>query len=322
MENTLAEEVSCAPRFDQSVPAGGYAWWYVDGLSDDGQRGVTIIGFVGSVFSPYYAWSGRGSPEEHCAMNVAVYEPRGGRWAMTERGRSSLDRSATHLTIGPSSMRWTGEELQIDLAEISCPIPKRIRGRVCVRPRLQSAQSFFLDETQRHNCWPLAPLCTVEVELEHPDVQWQGHGYFDCNWGDQALEDAFSYWSWARVTDGATTRIVYDVERRDRSTHGLALDFDASGRPPPISPPPMNEARRVFWGVKRRGRSDEGFAIRRSLEDSPFYTRSIIDASWDGQLLRGVHESLSLDRFASWWVKLMLPFRMPRAIYNVNSSGR
>ena len=37
------------------VPHGGYAWWYVDALSDDGRHGLTIIAFVGSVFSPYYA---------------------------------------------------------------------------------------------------------------------------------------------------------------------------------------------------------------------------------------------------------------------------
>ena len=39
------------------VRPGGYAWWYVDALSDDGQHGLTIIAFIGSVFSPYYAWA-------------------------------------------------------------------------------------------------------------------------------------------------------------------------------------------------------------------------------------------------------------------------
>ena len=34
----------------------GYVWWYVDALSDDGRQGLTIIAFIGSVFSPYYAW--------------------------------------------------------------------------------------------------------------------------------------------------------------------------------------------------------------------------------------------------------------------------
>ena len=37
----------------------GYVWWYVDALSDDGQHGLTLIAFIGSVFSPFYAWSRR-----------------------------------------------------------------------------------------------------------------------------------------------------------------------------------------------------------------------------------------------------------------------
>ena len=41
-----------APRFDQAVAPGGYLWWYVDAISDDGQHALSIIAFVGSVFSP------------------------------------------------------------------------------------------------------------------------------------------------------------------------------------------------------------------------------------------------------------------------------
>jgi hypothetical protein len=40
------------PCFDIDVPPDGYAWWYVDGISDDGARAISIIGFIGSVFSP------------------------------------------------------------------------------------------------------------------------------------------------------------------------------------------------------------------------------------------------------------------------------
>ena len=43
------------PDFSLAVATNGYAWWYVDALSDDGQHGLTIIAFIGSVFSPYYA---------------------------------------------------------------------------------------------------------------------------------------------------------------------------------------------------------------------------------------------------------------------------
>ena len=64
------------PGFDQPVTQNGYAWWYVDALSDDGTNGITIIAFIGSVFSPYYALARRNGPADplnHCAINVAIY---------------------------------------------------------------------------------------------------------------------------------------------------------------------------------------------------------------------------------------------------------
>ena len=90
--------------FDTEVPSGGYRWWYLDGLSDDGRHGLTIIGFVGSVFSPYYALArrrGGADPANHCALNVALYGDGGHRWSMTERGRRSISRSASALRHRP-----------------------------------------------------------------------------------------------------------------------------------------------------------------------------------------------------------------------------
>ena len=89
-------------RFDQPVPAGGYAWWYIDAISDDGNHGLTLIAFVGSVFSPYYAWARRragpagADPLNHCAVNVALYGRSGSRWATYPRAR--LSRRRAHQT--------------------------------------------------------------------------------------------------------------------------------------------------------------------------------------------------------------------------------
>jgi hypothetical protein len=63
------------PRFDADVPPAAYLWWYVDGLSDCGRYGLSVIAFVGSVFSPYYHWAGRRDPDDHVCINVALYRP-------------------------------------------------------------------------------------------------------------------------------------------------------------------------------------------------------------------------------------------------------
>lgn len=116
-----------SPRFDQNVRPGGYLWWYVDALSDDGQYGLTVIAFVGSVFSPYYYWARQRdpntNPENHCAINVAIYGRGVRRWSMTERGRRHVSRDAHHFQVGPSQLRWTGQYLELDLNEWSVPIP-------------------------------------------------------------------------------------------------------------------------------------------------------------------------------------------------------
>ena len=136
------------PRFDRVVEPGGYAWWYVDALSDDGQSGLAVIAFIGSVFSPYYASARRrqaGDPLDHCALNVALYRPSGSRWAMTERRRSALHRTADALAIGPSSVSWDGQALSISIAEVTVPFPSALRGRIRVFPTALADRTFSLD---------------------------------------------------------------------------------------------------------------------------------------------------------------------------------
>ena len=98
-------EPARGPDFARVVHANGYAWWYIDALSDDGQSGITIIAFIGSVFSPYYAFARRkgvADPLNHCAVNVAIYRKAANRWTMTERPRGAVSRTTNSFTVGPS----------------------------------------------------------------------------------------------------------------------------------------------------------------------------------------------------------------------------
>ncbi len=292
---------------------GGYQWWYVDAFSDDGRYGLTAIAFIGSVFSPYYAWSGRKNPLEHCAINVALYGPTSQRWCMTERGADAVTRSKNLLEIGPSSLSWDEEALTIHIDEIAAPFPRRIRGKIRVEPLAINPESFLLETHGRHFWRPIAPSAHVSLDLCAPDLRWSGRGYFDTNAGAEPLEHAFSRWTWLRASlrDGAT--ILYDAERR-RETHlSLALRFDGLGRYETVEPPPLAPLPPTGWRVARQTRSEDGQAfVERSFEDTPFYSRSLVSTSLCGERVAAMHESLSLDRFANPIVRLMLPFRMPR----------
>jgi len=303
------------PAFDQHVERNGYAWWYVDAISDDGRFGLTVIAFIGSVFSPYYALArarGEGDPLAHCAINLALYGPRA-RWSMTERGRSAVRRERASLRIGPSGLAWNGESLTIDLREWTVPLPRRLRGRIHVRPRVCNDQRVPLDPDGRHHWTPVWPAARVEADMRLPDIQWSGNGYLDHNSGTEPLERCFDNWHWLRAATKQGPVVLYDTQRLGGERASLALHFDHSGRKTEIPTPLPAPLARSRWGVERATRSDDGNArIEDVWEDTPFYTRSRVFTNLMGEGVSAVHESLSLNRFSAPWVQLMLPFRMPR----------
>jgi len=283
---------------------------------------MTIIAFVGSAFSPYYAWANKGNaadPLDYCALNVALYDlgasGRGRRWTMTERCRHDVRRNSQELVIGPSSLVWDGDALSIWIDEHTTPWPSRVRGVVRVYPQFVTDRVTVLDRAGEHRWWPIAPSTRVQVALDEPDLRWLGTGYLDSNWGDAPLEGAFSRWDWSRATLQVGTTVLYDVGRRQGAPLVLALRFAPSGEVEEVEPPPTVSLPRTRWGIKRGTRADIAASARviETLEDGPFYARTLLAAQVFGEPICAVHESLSLDRWRRPWVKLLLPFRMPRA---------
>lgn len=306
--------------FDVAVPAGGYKWWYVDALSADGAFGITLIAFIGSVFSPYYALArrmGHGDPLNFCALNVALYGPRRKIWAMTERGRAGISRAASSLVIGPSSVSWDGDCLTFRISETAVPIPSRLRGEVRIFPKASMSDVYRLDHTGRHRWRPIAPCSHVEIAMTDPSVRWRGDGYIDTNDGDEPLEEAFHSWTWSRANLRRGTAILYDVAaRHGHASSPLALICDPQGTVESFRLPPATPLPPTRWGIARQTYAEDVSSVRieRTLESAPFYARTLISTRLFGEHTLAVHESLSLERFCAPWVQAMLPFRMPRAL--------
>ena len=310
--------MSTAPDFDRPVPPGGYAWWYLDALDGEGRNGLAIIGFIGSVFSPYYAHArrrGLADPLDFCSLNVSLYLPDRKVWTMTERPRASIARSATEFVIGPSAMQWDGSSLRIEIDEVSVPFPGRVRGTVTVRPRVSFDRDFALDHDGAHRWRPVMPCADVEVEMHAPALRWRGTGYVDSNYGNGPMEQAFSSWQWTRThLAGDATAIAYDSEPRVGPPRSLTLRIERGAVFQSDAVRPRTELATTRWGIKRSVAVDAGTQprIARGLEGGPFYARTLLGITLQGESVLAMHESLSLDRFSSRIVQAMLPFRMPR----------
>lgn len=305
------------------MAAGGYVWWYLDAVSDDGRHALTVIAFIGSVFSPYYAAARRragplaAEPDRHIALNIALYDLQGGghRWAMTERGQADLARSATQLRIGPSALTWRAGALELQIDEVTVPWPSRLRGRLRLWPQSLFERQQPLDAAGRHRWTPIAPRARIEVAMAQPGLAWQGQAYLDSNRGDQPLEQAFSHWQWSRTaTPDGGCQVVYDVQPRSGAALALVLAVDAQGQSRLLPVPPATDLPSSRWGLARSTRCAPGhhIALHRTLEDGPFYARSLLRSQGPDGPQAVVHESLSLQRFEQRWVQALLPFRMPR----------
>jgi carotenoid 1,2-hydratase len=287
-------------------------------VSDDGRHALTIITFVGSVFSPYYTWAlarGDGRPDNHCALNVALYGGPEARWTMTERGERYNARDADGFDIGPSRVSWTGSHLQIDVEERGAPLPRRVRGRVRVYPGALTTFQAALDPAGAHRWRPIAPCARIEVEFDSPRLSWKGHAYIDSNDGDEPIARPFSTWDWARaLLDDGSAAVLYDVRLREGEMPPLALRFAPDGSVESFAPAPRRALGRTAWGIERNLRSDPGtpMGTPQSLENAPFYARSRVTAHLLGRQVDCMHETLDARRLDTPVVRMMLPFRMPR----------
>ena len=308
--------------FDDPVPDDGYRWWYIDAISDDGRHALTAIVFIGSVFSPWYRRARLRGPTpalEHSAVNLALYGPIE-RWCMTERPARDTTATPDRLTIGSSSLSRDGERLQLDLNERGMPVPHRLAGRLSVSvPDSMRAEPVWLDSAHRHRWQPLAPQTRIEVDLVSPALRWSGTAYVDSNRGSEPLEAGFSTWHWSRshARDGST-RVRYDVIDRQGRESARTLDISPNGDTVPGPPGRPHALARTRWfGMSRPTRLVDGATPEglQTQENAPFYSRSRLIESVDGERRDCVHESLDMDRFTKRSTQLLLPFRTPRLAY-------
>ncbi len=231
---------------------------------------------------------------------------------MTERGEGALNRDAATLQIGPSALHWDGNTLVIAVEERDAMTRRRVTGTIRLTPEVLGQRRFRLDPSGRHIWSPIAPRAHIEVAFDRPGVAWRGTAYLDGNHGTESLEEGFRDWQWSRAhLGGGDTAVIYEGVRRDGGSFGMALRIRPDGEAEVEDMPAASPLPRTRWRMARTARG-EAARLTATWEDTPFYARSALRTRLFGEEVTAVHESLSLDRFASGAVQWMLPWRMAR----------
>jgi carotenoid 1,2-hydratase len=230
---------------------------------------------------------------------------------MTERSAAAVARAPDRFVVGPSEMSWRDGALVIDIDERAAPLPYPTRGRIVVRPEILTGRTLPLDAAARHMWTPIAPRCDVSVEFTAPALRWRGAGYLDANAGDEPLEAGFRSWTWSRSHDEKGCVVLYNGAPRQGGALNLALHVGPDGAITHRELPPAHALPTTLWQLSRETHADRA-GVRRTLEDAPFYSRSELYTTLYGHTGPAMHECLDLDRFASTWVRTLLPVRMPR----------
>jgi carotenoid 1,2-hydratase len=284
-------------------------------VSDDGSSSIVVIALLGNVFSPRWARARKSDPTssslDFSAMNVAVRSGSSSAWALTERPRAAVGRCRERLTIGSSTMAWEGGDLVVRIDERSAPWGSPVRGTIRLVPQAESELCVDLDPSGIHTWSPRIPVAHIDVELRDPRLRFRGTGYFDMNRGAEPLEETFSSWSWSRVSSEDKVAIAYDVTMRDGRERSCAFAGERGRDLVMSAPDTLVDLPATRFGLARSLRCEgSGIEVVKTLEDGPFYARTVVGATLAGQRAIGMHEALSLERFRSAWVRFLVPFRM------------
>ena len=321
---------------------GGFAWWYLDLITPDGD-GLVLIWALGLPFLPGYAHSARrGSPQRpdgRPSINVVVYrrgepnfyllqEYEGGK---REEGRGSeaseclrFDAADGIPPIGRSRFRsWTEEGRRRVEVELDCPVPgssERLTGWV----RVYGVARRMIDEADEaagavHVWTPLTGPAEGEATLAlgaRPIARLRGRAYHDRNSGRVPLHAlGIDHWIWSRFPLEGRELICYLLwpQGSDAAPRFITLSIDEQGLTrelPEVSVQP-GRRRRGFGGISY----PEGFRLLRAgerwaevrhtsvVDNGPFYMR------FQSEIV------LADSERALGWTELCYPERVDRSLH-------
>lgn len=217
---------------------GGFLWWYLDLVNDQGD-GAVLIWSWGLPFLPGIASGARKGepvkPEERPSLTIAIYksfklecytlqeyEPSDTSWK-THQYQS--DPNAQTWIFGENQMRvWRVDNNVMVEADIHEKIPgsmHKLVGHIKLKgiARTQGPE-LARGHDPAHDWTPLMGPASGQLDLYHGAVEYhiQGRGYHDRNGGENPLHElGFKRWIWGRIPGQDREYIYYILWPHDHA---------------------------------------------------------------------------------------------------------
>jgi carotenoid 1,2-hydratase len=207
--------------FPMRVDAPGtYEWWYFDAIDESRELALTIILFDGMPMSPYWLEAlPKANAEDFRGYAISVYR-KGKKIAgfihHVNNHEISITNDECFIQMGDVSMRRNSEKkYQIEIDTYFPDSTTSLQGLFTFTPKIYSESEECFGSG--NHCWRLiAPMCQVDgniilrqYEDEIEELQFSGHGYHDCNSGDDALDADYDDWYWGRLPINDRQTLIY-----------------------------------------------------------------------------------------------------------------
>lgn len=307
---------------------GGFAWWYVDVVTPDGD-GVVLIWSYGLPFLPGYAAAARrGAPQlpaERPSVNLVVYRAGAPVFYLLQEHPANSAPVGDDLTREQrlAGCRFTrraeGGRLVLE-AVLDCAVPgmdERLTGTIRVDGVARTSADGGAPADAPHVWTPLTGPATGDVSLDlggRPLAHLRGRAYHDRNGGHVPLHElGIDRWMWGRIPLAERERIYYLLwpegasPGADPLALGVEVGADGVTQQVPLSVE-LGPSRRALAGLRwperlmlhDRGQPWLQVRHRALADDGPFYLRLLSEGvADDGERATGWSEIVHPDRVDS-----------------------
>lgn len=316
---------------DPNKAPGGYEWWYLDGLSSDGEWGFVIIFYHGNPFSPAYIREESGNdPRDYPALSVSLY--RKGKtefYSFQEFNRDDFSSAESPFSIRIGNNRLDLTESNGELhytveLDITLSSGHHLKGNLSMHGKTVEFPLDKLAKGEDLHTWNLllpAAQYTAEFELNGrttiETIAFEGMGYHDHNTGNEPMKDSFRDWYWGRYHTRKYTFLYYVMNGHTRRQYkGWLIDNEKNTVHSRFDDATISDYRRSILGLRPASSLifSDGNTVVNVRQESPVDSGPFYQRYFSSMILRtrdevaaatGISEYIVPERIYNkrfWWM--------------------